>query len=85
LVNLSVACCHLCQVTSFINRFASESASDSAFLFLSLWGLVGINLNIASCVGGHEGHQCQALAGWAAFGRATVRGGEGQGAPYEAR
>ena len=60
------------QVTSYINRFASETASDKLFVAWNLIGLGGVSLNVFRCMVGQGGHDCGALAGWMAFGRSGV-------------
>jgi len=64
---------HSLQVTSFINRYASESTSDKLFVGWNLVGLGGVSINVSRCMGsGPHVHDCSALVGWMAFGRGAV-------------
>jgi low temperature requirement protein LtrA len=71
------------HVTSFINRFASETFSDKLFIAWNLTSLGGVGINISRCMGAdpHPAttdsppsptHDCRGVAGWLAFGRAGV-------------
>lgn len=60
------------QVTSFINRYASESTSDKLFVGWNLFGLGGVSINVSRCMKSSYVHDCSALVGWMALGRGAV-------------
>lgn len=59
-------------MTSFINRYASESTSDKLFVGWNLVGLGGVSINVSRCMGSSHVHDCSALVGWMVFGRGAV-------------
>lgn len=59
-------------MTSFVNRFASESTSNRLFVGWNLLGLGGVSINVSRCMGSPHVHDCSALVGWIAFGRGGV-------------